>query len=42
MFMDTGFFEYGLAAMLGAVGAVVLTIWSFVNDGSTDVVGKGA
>jgi hypothetical protein len=39
--METGFFEYGLAALLGGVGAVVLTIWTFVADGMSGGLGRG-
>jgi hypothetical protein len=41
MLMDTGFFEYGVAAVLGAVGAVALTIWTFLADGMSGGLGKG-
>lgn len=27
-----GFFEYGIAALLGAVGMIVLSIWALVSD----------
>ncbi len=39
--MATGFFEYGLAALLGGVGAVALTIWTLVADGMSGGLGKG-
>ncbi len=39
--MDTGFFEFGLAALLGAVGAVAVTIWTFVVDEMSGGLGKG-
>ncbi len=34
MFMNNGFFEYGWAALLGAVVMVALTIWTFLADGT--------
>ncbi|MEW6682180.1 MAG: hypothetical protein AB1451_04535 [Nitrospirota bacterium] len=39
--MDTGFFEYGLAALLGGLVAVALTIWTFVADGMSGGLRKG-
>jgi hypothetical protein len=27
-----GFFEYGLAALLGAVGMIGLSVWSLITD----------
>jgi hypothetical protein len=41
MFMDSGFLEYGLAAVLGAVGAAALTIWTFLADGTPGSFGTG-
>jgi hypothetical protein len=29
-----GFFEYGIAALLGGVGMIGLSIWALVTDGT--------